>query len=193
MKRVEAQGAVTGRLRAIVDELARNVGLIDERQLAEAVRDLVAARHVFLAGVGRSGVAISGFANRLLHLGKSVSLVGEITSPHSQPGDLLVVGSGSGETPSLVALARKARAAGLRILLITMDAGSTIAQLADLVVVLPGASPKLRGAAAVASIQPMGSAFEQLSFLTYDAIVLELMAVLDETTDSMFPRHADLE
>jgi 6-phospho-3-hexuloisomerase len=39
----------------------------------------------------------------------------------------------------------------------------------------------------------MGSAFEQISFLTYDAIILELMDALNETTDSMFPRHANLE
>ena len=74
-----------------------------------------------------------------------------------------------------------------------MDAGSTIGRLADVTVVLPGASPKLRGGNAVSSIQPMGSAFEQLAFLTYDAVVLELMARSGQTTDDMFRRHAALE
>lgn len=41
--------------------------------------------------------------------------------------------------------------------------------------------------------QPMGFAFEQLCFITYDAIVLELMAQPGETSDTMFKRHADLE
>jgi 6-phospho-3-hexuloisomerase len=41
--------------------------------------------------------------------------------------------------------------------------------------------------------QPMGSAFEQLCFIAYDAIVLELMAQLGETSETMFKRHADLE
>jgi 6-phospho-3-hexuloisomerase len=185
--------SVTARLRAILDELTSNAARVDDEQLGLVVREIGDARHVFLAGAGRSGVAITGFANRLLHLGKSVSLVGEITSPHSRPGDLLVIGSGSGETEPLVALARTARAAGVRIILITMDDASTIARLADVTVVLPGVSPKLRTATAITSIQPMGSAFEQISFLTYDAIILELMDVLNETTDSMFPRHANLE
>ncbi len=185
--------SVTAHLRAILEELAHNSAHVDDQQLSSAVGHITDARHVFLAGAGRSGVAITGFANRLMHLGKSVSLVGEITSPHSQPGDLLIIGSGSGETESLVALARKAHAAGVRIAAITMDNTSTIARLADVTVVLPGVSPKLRAATAITSIQPMGSAFEQIAFLTYDAIILELMDVLDESGDSMFSRHANLE
>ncbi len=43
------------------------------------------------------------------------------------------------------------------------------------------------------SIQPMGSAFEQLSLLLYDAIVLEWVANFNETYDDMKLRHANLE
>jgi 6-phospho-3-hexuloisomerase len=81
----------------------------------------------------------------------------------------------------------------VRIVLITMDDASTIAQLTDATVVLPGVSPKLRTATAITSIQPIGSVFEQISFLTNDAIILELMDSLNETADSMFARHANLK
>lgn len=185
--------SVTANLAAILTELADNQQHVDDDQALALVDAIEAAGHIFLAGAGRSGVAITGFANRLLHLGLSVSLVGEITSPHSKPGDLLVIGSGSGETGSLVALAHKARANGVAVALITMDATSTIGRLATVTLVLPGVSPKLSAAAAVRSIQPMGSAFEQLAFLTYDAIVLELMRRRSETSDAMFTRHADFE
>lgn len=185
--------SVTRRLHAILDELAGHVSLIDDAAWDAALTEIRGARHIFLAGAGRSGVAIRGFANRLLHLGLSVSVVGEISSPHSAPGDLVIIGSGSGETGSLVALARKAKDASARLVLITMDATSTIGKLADVVVVLPGVSPKLKVATAVTSIQPMGTAFEQMSSLCYDAAVLELMDALGETSESMFPRHADFE
>lgn len=185
--------SVTKNLARILAELTANQRHIEEEGLQALVNQILQANHVFLAGSGRSGVAIRGFANRLMHLGKSVSLVGDISSPHSTPGDLLIIGSGSGETESLVALAHKAKRSDVRIGLITMDATSTIGRLADAVVVLPGVSPKLQGAAQVTSIQPMGSAFEQISFLTYDAIILELMQRTGQTTDTMFPRHADLE
>lgn len=109
-----------------------------------------------------------------MHLGFSVSQVGEISSPHSQAGDLLIIGSG--ETTSLVALAE------------------SIAKLADIAVVLPGASPKLKNKGMdITSIQPMGSAFEQISNLTYDAIVMELIEQTGQTFDEMFTRHADFE
>ncbi|CAL8969512.1 3-hexulose-6-phosphate isomerase [Propionicimonas sp. T2.31MG-18] len=185
--------SVTGRLADILRELSANRAAIDESGPSALVDELLGARHRFIAGAGRSGVAIRGFANRLHHLGLSVSVVGEMTSPHTGPGDLLVLGSGSGATESLVSLARRASAAGTRIGLVTTNPASPIGMLADAVVTLPGTSPKVDRPGGERSIQPMGSAFEQLSFLLYDAIVLELMDRLGETSESMFARHADLE
>lgn len=186
--------STTTHLNTILQELTRNQQWIDDTQLDKFADAILAARHVFLAGAGRSGVAIRGFANRLMHLGLSVSLVGDITSPHTAPGDLLIVGSGSGRTESLVALGKKAQASGVSVALITMDAESTLGQLADVVVVLPGVSPKVRGdVRQITSVQPMGSAFEQITALTCDAVVLELMQRTEQTSEDMFARHADLE
>ena len=75
---------------------------------------------IFLNGAGRSGIAIRAFANRLMHIGFSVSIVGEISSPHSKPGDLLIICSGSGETGSLKSLAEKAKQSGIDLALVTM-------------------------------------------------------------------------
>ena len=151
------------------------------------------ARHIFLQGAGRSGIAIRAFANRLLHLGFSVSVVGEISSPHTQPGDLLIIGSGSGETTSLKSLAQKAVDSGVNVALVTMKADSTIGKLAQSVLVLPGSVKDDNNRVAGTFAQPMGSAFEQLCFITYDAIVLALMSELGESSATMFTRHADLE
>lgn len=178
----------------ILAELTNNLQYENEEQLMELVKAIREAKHIFTAGAGRSGVAMRGFTNRLMHLGLSVSMVGEISSPHSHEGDLLIIGSGSGETDSLVAMSKKAKQNGVKIALITMDEKSTIGKLADVTVVLPGVSPKLKNAGMnITSIQPMGSAFEQISFLTYDGVILELMDQMNETTDTMFPRHADFE
>jgi 6-phospho-3-hexuloisomerase len=186
--------STTSYLKTILHELTRNQQWIDDTQLDGFVDAILAARHIFLAGSGRSGVAIRGFTNRLMHLGLSVSWVGDITSPHTRPEDLLIVGSGSGRTESLVALGGKARASGVSVALITMDAQSSLGQLADVVVVLPGVSPKVRGdLPQVTSVQPMGSAFEQITALTCDAVVLELMQRTRQTSQDMFTRHADLE
>lgn len=179
---------------SILEELTHNLHYLEDSQLTALLDQIQDGGHIFTAGAGRSGVAMKAFTNRLMHLGLPVSSVGEITSPHTAPGDLLIIGSGSGETESLTAMARKAKKNGVRIALITMDCRSTIAGLADVVVVLPGVSPKVtHGEGAVQSFQPMGNAFEQMSFLVYDAVVMALMERMGETGETMFDRHADLE
>lgn len=178
----------------ILSELVNNQEYLKDEQLDKMTDAILKANHIFTAGAGRSGVAIRAFTNRLMHLGFSVSNIGEITTPHSTPGDLLIIGSGSGETESLVSLAKKAVKSGVKVALITMDENSTIAQVAEVVVALPGVSPKLKNKGIdIISIQPMGSAFEQMMFLTYDGIIMELMERMGQTSDVMFLRHADFE
>ena len=178
----------------IIEELERNQQYLQEAQLRKIVEEILKAGHIFTAGAGRSKTVVQAFTNRLMHLGLAVSHVGEITAPHTKAGDLLLIGSGSGETESLVAMAGKAKRGGVRIALITMDETSSIGRMADAVAVLPGVSPKLRQQKnQVTSIQPMGSAFEQMCFLACDGIILELMDRMGQTSEEMFGRHADLE
>lgn len=185
---------IKGHIESILNELSFNLKFIDEEQLNVFKETILKAGHIFTAGAGRSGVAVRAFTNRLMQLGFSVSMVGEISSPHSQKGDLLIIGSGSGETESLIALAQKAKKNGVKIALVTMDAASALGHLADISLILPGVSPKQKTQQSdIRSIQPMGSSFEQLQFLTYDGIILELMSVMDESSQTMFLRHADFE
>lgn len=178
----------------ILKELTINLGKVDGDQLNEFVSAIPKAKKIFLAGAGRSGLAIRGFANRMMHLGFDVNMVGDITTTSAHEGDLLIIGSGSGETQSLVAMAEKAKKNGVKIALNTINPDSTIGQMADVKFVLPGASPKVEDEELVGkSVQPMGSSYEQLSFLVYDAMIMSLMELVNETTDTMFPRHANLE
>lgn len=178
----------------ILKELNDNMKYIHDSQLTILANEIVKAKQIFTAGAGRSGVAIKAFTNRLMHLGLAVSNVGEITCPHTQVGDLLIIASGSGETESLVAMARKAKKSEVRFALVTTNPESSIAQMADVVVVLPGVSPKLKNdGMEITSIQPMGSAFEQICFLIYDGMIMELMDLMKETSDTMYLRHANLE
>lgn len=178
----------------ILGELTANLKFVNDEQLNQLIDAILSADHIFTAGAGRSGLAMKAFTNRLMHLGLSVSGVGEMSTPHTRKGDLLIIGSGSGETESLATMAKKAKKNGVKIALITTNEASSIAKLAEVVAALPGISPKLTNKdMRMTSIQPMGSAFEQMSFLIYDGIILELMDRMNETSDTMFCRHADLE
>lgn len=62
---------------SILRELEQNALNIDNDQAQHFIGKIRNAKHIFLQGAGRSGIAIRAFANRLLHLGFSVSVVGK--------------------------------------------------------------------------------------------------------------------
>lgn len=182
-------------LHNIVEEILQYSEKIDGRQVKKVAQMCLQANRVFVAGAGRSAFAARGFANRLMQLGLNVYFVGETTVPAIKKNDLLLIGSGSGNTASLVIDAKKARDQRATVATLTIYPNSKIAKLSDAMIMLPGGTPKneSKDEDTASSIQPMGTLFEQLSWLTYDALVLELMWLTGETDDTMFPRHANLE
>ena len=104
-----------------------------------------------------------------------------------------MIGSGSGETATLAVMAGKAKEAGAKIIVVTIHPESTIGQMADSVICLPGATPKSTLEDTGSSVQVMGDAFEQLSWLVYDVLVRYLMERTGVTKEEMFERHANLE
>ena len=177
----------------ILDELSDTVGHVcndSAEKLADAIID---AQTIFVAGAGRSGLAMKSFSMRLMHIGFDTYVVGETVTPSITDKDVLLIGSGSGSTSSLVTNASKADAIGATICLITIDENSQIAQVAEVVLTIPAPSPKVNRDLGFRSVQPMGSLFEQSLLLTLDATVLLLMEKTGKTSELMFTRHANLE
>lgn len=152
---------------------------------------LFAADRVFLAGAGRSGIALRMTAMRLMHLGLDVHVVGEATAPAIRAGDLLLTASGSGGTESVVRAARTASGAGASVAAITTDADSALGRLGDVVVVVPAAQKLDRSAAA--SRQYAGSLFEQLVVVIGDGLFHAMWERQGTSADELWPRHANLE
>ena len=82
----------------ILSELTEVNNQLNTSDIYKLIDLIDISNHIYLTGAGRSGLMIRSFANRLLHLGYNISVVGEISSPHTHPGDLLLISSGSGET-----------------------------------------------------------------------------------------------
>ena len=177
----------------ILDELGETVGHVCNNSAEKLVDVIMDAQTVFVAGAGRSGLAMKSFAMRLMHIGFDTYVVGETVTPSITDKDVLLIGSGSGSTSSLVTSANKAEAIGATICLVTIDENSPIGKLGDVVLTLPAPSPKVNRDLGFRSVQPMGSLFEQSLLLTLDAIILLLMEKTGKTPESMFNRHANLE
>ena len=183
-----------GMVRGVTAELATCLSAVSPPNVEGAIDEITKSKRVFLAGAGRSGLAIRAAAMRLMHLGKTVHVVGEVTTPSITDGDLLLVGSGSGRTETLVAIARKAKEESARLLVITIDPESPLAQLADRIVAIPAPSPKVVSSREPAkSIQPLGNLFEQGLLILLDVIASMIMERQGLSSDEMFTRHANLE
>lgn len=178
----------------VMNELRSALRSVDPEAVNSLRQDIIDARRVFVAGQGRSGLRMQAFAMRLMHLDQHAHVVGGVTTPAIGPGDLLVIGSGSGKTESLVSYARRARELNAQVALITIADESPIGKYADTIIRIAASSPKLKdGEAASASVQPLGSLFEQTLGMLLDIIVIQLMDDLNVDQKSMFARHANLE
>ena len=179
----------------VTDELRSALRGINADEAAALREAVLGAERIFVAGKGRSGFMMRGFAMRLMHLGKRVYFVDDVVTPSIDEGDLLVIGSGSGRTASLLRYAERATSLNASLALVTIAPDSPIGQLADVIVQIPASTPKLDTPAGEQkpSVQPMGSLFEQALGIFLDSLIIQLLEPLGETSDSMFKRHANLE
>ena len=177
----------------ILDELRQSLGSVSSQALDELRALILRADRVFVAGKGRSGLHMRAFAMRLMHLGLTAYVVDDVTTPAIGAGDLLLIGSGSGRTPSLVQYAAKARDLGAKVALISTAVASPVAEKADCVVHIAAPTQKAGDSSIGASAQPMANLFEQSLGLLLDSVTQQLMDELDMTSDVMFTRHANLE
>lgn len=85
------------------------------------VKLILETKRVFVLGAGRSGFMVKSFAMRLAQMGVEAYVIGETITTVMEENDLLVIGSASGETESLAAIARKAKKIKGIIVLITIS------------------------------------------------------------------------
>lgn len=185
---------VTASAALILDELSSALSQVLElRQddLEAAADALSGGGRVFVLGAGRSGLALQMTAMRLMHLGLSVHVVGEVTAPAIGTDDVLLTASGSGTTTAILRAAETAAEMGARIVVLTTDGTSPLAALATNVVLVPAAG-KLDRSGSV-STQYAGSLFEQTVMLIGDALFHALWLRSGQSADTLWPRHSNLE
>ncbi|MFJ4286306.1 6-phospho-3-hexuloisomerase [Paenarthrobacter nicotinovorans] len=175
----------------ILDELSKVASGLDYGELARLAEKVSGAKRVFLAGAGRSGLVLRMAAMRLMHLGLTVHVAGDTTTPAITEGDVLVVASGSGTTSSVVKAAETALAAGAGVAAVTTNPSSALAALADALVVIPAAQKTDHGSAV--SNQYSGSLFEQSLFLVTESVFQALWEATAEPAEKLWLRHANLE
>ena len=176
----------------ILKEIDSVLSKIDDQEIQQFINMINNSNTIVTLGAGRVGMAIKGFAMRLGHLGFKAYHIGDTTLPSIGEGDLLIVASGSGETQSVFDLVEIAKKNGASITLITGNKDSRIAKLSNNSVIMKAPS-KVKKVDGLISIQPMTTLNEQCLNILFDSIVLEIMSDKNETHDTMWNRHSNLE
>jgi 6-phospho-3-hexuloisomerase len=176
--------SVNQKISIILNEISQYLSDADFENSELLIEKVLMSEKIVTVGSGRVGLAMRAFAKRLKHLGKDAYFFLDEVLPKFSSNDVMILASGSGETQSMVALAKKCNESGAQLILITGKGGQTssIAKLADVTFVI-GKPHKLE------SIQPMTTLFEQSIFLTMDAIVLTIMDRNQISNSEMKERH----
>ncbi len=165
---------------------------VEQDKVDQLIKEVLEAEKIVCCGAGRVGMAIRGFAMRLGHLGFNAYQLGDATVPSIGKKDLLIVASGSGETKTILDLVKIAKSNNSKIFLISGNPDSSMGVISNYVLQISAPS-KTKEVEGLKSIQPMTSLNEQSLGILFDAIVLEIMEKTNETHDSMWNRHSNLE
>lgn len=178
--------------RIVIEECGSALKAIDPESVREYMTMISQAERVFFVGVGRVLLALEAIAKRYAHLGIQAVVVGQITEPAITDRDILVVGSGSGETMFPAGIARKAKELGAKVIHIGSNPCSGLKEVADLFVRIPVES-RAKAADEIHSEQPMTSLFEQSLLLFGDATALMMVREKKIDVNKLWEFHANLE
>ena len=176
----------------VTEECLRALRAMDSEAVVTYLNTILEAEKVFFVGVGRVLLSLQAIAKRYAHLGIRTVVVGEITEPAITKKDVLVVGSGSGETMFPLGIARKAKSIGAKVVHIGSSPNSSMKEIEDLFVRIPVES-RAKMADEIQSKQPMTSLFEQALLLFGDTTAMMLVEDQGINIEELWQYHANLE
>lgn len=178
---------------AVEAELRQTLGSIQPESLERLKNDILNADQVFFVGVGRVMLSLQAICKRLAHLGIRAHYVGEITEPHLNESDLLIVGSGSGGSLFPLNIAKKARSTvGCKIVHIGSNPNSEMKDICDYMVRIPVRTKNYLDDE-IDSVQPMTSLFEQSLLLVGDILAKLIIDEKQLDMKGLWQYHANME
>ncbi|MCM3693904.1 SIS domain-containing protein [Neobacillus niacini] len=176
----------------VLDECTRALQAVDPVIVSEYIHLLRNAEKVYFVGVGRVLLSLKAICKRYAHIGINSIVVGDITEPAMTERDVLIVGSGSGNTLFPIAIAKKAKQLGATIIHIGSNPENSITECTDLFVRIPVAS-KSKRVDEINSLQPMTTLFEQSLLLFGDITTMMILEEEKHVIEDLWQYHANLE
>jgi 6-phospho-3-hexuloisomerase len=189
-------------MRQIIDHLGEVIDQLDIEATKAMLQKIMEGERIFVMGAGRSGLVAKAFAMRLMHLGFTVYVVGETTTPAVRPGDVAVAISGSGETRSIADLGKIVKGIGSTLVTVTSKKESTLGRISDIVVLLPsktkidsdaGGCLEENMLGGYKNLPPLGTSFEITSLIFLDSLVAQLISLTGASEAELKSRHTNIE
>lgn len=175
---------------AIIKEIEAGLSRIEESQMKNVIDAIIKAKKIFCIGAGRSKLVLSAFCMRLNHLGFEAYVAGGIPCPPVEQGDLVIAASGSGNTPSVLAILNRIKNTGAKIIIYTACPTPSISKVSDTIIEISAPS-SLMHKENYASIQIMRTLFEQIVFIIGEGIIATLSEHMN--LETIANRHTNLE
>ncbi|MDW7969242.1 MAG: SIS domain-containing protein [Sulfolobales archaeon] len=177
---------IVNTMRDLANYVLNAISYIKSEEVESMIEVLISAldegRRVLIVGVGRSGLIGKAFAVRLMHLGYKVFVMGDTIVPALRPKDILIAISGSGRTKLVIDAAEVAKSIGAKVIALTSFRDSPLANLADIVVEVPGRlkvstqedyfSRQILGI--YEPLSPLASLYEVTVMAFLDGLIIEL-------------------
>ena len=181
---------------SVCDEIRFALSNIEKNEIENFIQYILEVRssncRLFVIGAGRVMLILKTFAKRLKHLGINSYVVGETTVPAIRENDLLIAGSGSGETITTLDIAKLAKKYKAKIASVTASDKSSLFKISDICVKIP-CPTRLHYKGEVYSIQPMANLFEQSLLIFLDCVSMIIQDKLKINEEEMWKVHANLE
>ena len=170
-------------------QLLTGVNMDEVLAMAQAILD---AKRIYVAGWGRAGNNVKMLSMDCSQIGLHTHIVGDNSTPSIHEGDILVIGSGSGETDTMKILAEQAKEHGAKLALISGHPESYIGKLADynIKVARIGANtPEEKEKASIAITR----SYYQVVVMLNDCIMTQMMEKLGIQFENVMHNHNNLE
>ncbi|HIH75084.1 MAG TPA: 6-phospho-3-hexuloisomerase [Methanosarcina sp.] len=186
----------------IAENLNEVIKVLDREAIINMLQKILKGERVFVMGAGRSGLVAKAFAMRLMHLGFTVYVVGETTTPAVRQQDVVIAISGSGETRSIADLGKIVKDIGSTLITVTSKKESTLGRISDIAMILPSKTKNDHDAGGYLeksmrgdyrNLPPLGTAFEITSLVFLDSIIAQLITIIGATESELKARHTNIE
>ena len=174
-----------------LEEIGAVFGRLTPDAANPLLEEILKARRIATYGVGREGLMMRALCMRLFHLGLDAHVVGDMTTPPLETGDLLLVSAGPGNFSTVAGLVGVARESGARTLCLTAQPSGAVPMACDTVIELPAQT--MADDASSSGLLPMGSLYEAVQLVFFDLVSLLLRDRLGQTPAEMRTRHTNLE